>query len=62
MGSNKDIEAVPLRIAKAQPDLAKDEPSVPPSQDTQAPARGPGAWQHLMARLDSSRRLKNSKH
>ena len=88
MGSNKDIEAVQLRIAKAQADLETWRTSGMQEKYLEAysqvsaleleldrlreqglraraaandPARVPGEWQHLMARLDSSRRLKNLK-
>lgn len=56
MGSNKDIDAVPLRIVKAPPVPSSGALPVPPAD---APSTGPSEWQHLMDRLASARRLKN---
>lgn len=89
MGSNKDIEAVQVRIAKAQSDLEAWRTTGMQEKYLEAysrvsaleleldrlreqglrtlaaandSAKAPGEWQHLMARLASSRRLKNPKH
>ena len=58
MGPNKHTDAVPLRIVKAPSIPSNDALPVPPAE---TPSTGPGEWQHLMARLASSRRLKNAK-